>query len=86
MSLAHVPPESDSPPFRLEAPPNELWSLARLCKEFGVSKTSIYEWIRLGRLPRPWLRRGRRQLWAPETVRPALERYWRRRGRDNKEA
>lgn len=72
--------------FRLQSPPDELWGLIRLCNEFGVSKSMIYEWIRSGRLPQPWLRRGGRSFWAPEAVRPALERYWHRMGRDKREA
>ena len=73
------------PPFRLQALPNELWTLTLLGDEFGVSKSTIYEWIRLGRLPQPWVRRKGKSLWAPETVRPALERYWRRMGRETGE-
>jgi hypothetical protein len=67
--------EPGEQPFRLRSPPNELWNLIRLCNEFGVSKAIIYEWIRSGRLPVPWVRRGGKSFWAPETVRPALERY-----------
>jgi hypothetical protein len=74
-------------PFRLQCPPNELWGLTRLRNEFGgVSKTTIYEWIRLGRLPQPWVRRRGKSYWAPETVWPALERYRRRMGSDKREA
>jgi predicted DNA-binding transcriptional regulator AlpA len=78
--------EPGEPRFQLQAPPNELWSLTRLCNEFGVSQSTIYEWIRSGRLPQPWLRRKGKSSWAPETVRPALERYWLRMGRDKREA
>jgi predicted DNA-binding transcriptional regulator AlpA len=81
--MDNLPPsralEPDEPPFRLESPPNELWALDRIREEFGgVSKTTIYDWIRAGRLPRPWVHRGGRSLWAPELVRPALDR-WKRR-------
>jgi hypothetical protein len=86
MSLAHGSARSDSPPYRLEAPPNELWSLTRLCNEFRVSRSMIYEWIREGQLPQPWLRRRGKSFWAPEQVRPALERYWHQMGRDKREA
>ena len=46
----------------------------------------IYEWIRSGRLPKPWLHRDGKSFWAPETVRPALERYWHRTGKVVREA
>jgi hypothetical protein len=73
-------------PFELEAPSNELWSLVRLRREFGVSDTTIWNWVRSGRLPRPWLHRNGKSFWAPETVRPALERYRHRMGRETREA
>jgi predicted DNA-binding transcriptional regulator AlpA len=85
MILTHDGPGPDVP-YRLEPPPNELWNLARLCNEFAVSESTIYGWIREGRLPRPWPRRGGRSLWAPEAVRPALERYRHRMGRESREA
>jgi hypothetical protein len=50
--------------FQLQSPPNELWSLTRLCDEFGVSKSMIHGWIRSGRLLQAWLRRGGRSFWA----------------------
>jgi predicted DNA-binding transcriptional regulator AlpA len=74
------------PIFRLQSSPDELWSLTRLCNEFGVSKATIYDWIRSSRLPRPWLHRDRRSFWAPETVRPTLERYRHRMGKEMREA
>jgi hypothetical protein len=82
----HSQPLEPGDPFQLQSPPDELWNLSRLCNEFGVSKPMIYEWIRLGRLPQPWLRRKGKSFWAPETVWPALERYWHRMGRDKQEA
>lgn len=78
--------EPGEPPFQLQSPPAVLWGLTRLCDEFGVSESMIYEWIRSGRLPRPWLCRAGRSFWAPEAVRPALERYWHRMGRESREA
>jgi hypothetical protein len=75
MSLAHGSPEFDSPPYRLEAPPDELWTLDRRCVEFGVGRSAIWGLIAGGRLPRPWTHRRRKPLWAPEQVRPALMRY-----------
>jgi hypothetical protein len=78
--------EPGEPLFQLQSPPDELWSLTRLCNEFGVTKSMIYQWTRSGRLPQPWLHRNGRSFWAPETVRPALERYWHRIGRDKQEA
>lgn len=78
--------EPEDPRFRLQSPPNELWGLTRLQSEFGVSKSMIYEWIRSGRLPKPWLHRDGKSFWAPETVRPALERYRHRMGTEMREA
>jgi hypothetical protein len=71
MGLVHV----EEPPFRLQSPPNELWGLTRLRNELGgVSKSTIYEWVRSGRLSKPWTHRKGRSYWAPEAVRPALGR------------
>jgi hypothetical protein len=78
--------EPREPAFRLQASPDELWSLIRLCNEFGVSKRRIYQWIESGRLPRPGLHRNGKSFWAPEAVRPVLQRYWHRMGRETREA
>jgi hypothetical protein len=78
--------ESGEPAFQLRAPPDELWSLVRLCNEFGLSERRVYQLIESGRLPRPWLHRNGKAFWAPEAVRPALERYWHRMGRETREA
>jgi hypothetical protein len=65
------------PPFRLEAPPNELWSRKRMASEFGVTEATITRWAQSGQIPRPWTRRRGRPLWAPETIGPALRRHLR---------
>jgi hypothetical protein len=67
-------PHADEP-FRLESPPNELWSRRRVASEFGVAESTIDGWVRTGRLPQPWTRRHGRALWAPEVVEPTLRRY-----------
>jgi hypothetical protein len=67
--------QSDDPPFRLESPPDELWSKARLAREFGITEREVDERVRTGRIPGPWTRRRRRPLWAPEIVAPALDRH-----------
>ena len=72
MSIAN---ENKDEPFRLEAPPNELWSKLRLCQEFGVTGTQLDEMVRSGRVPRHWCRRSNRPYWAPEVVKPALARH-----------
>jgi hypothetical protein len=76
-----IPPGgTPEPPFKLEAPPNELWTLKRMCREFGVDDSMIHRWVADGRLPKPWVRRGGRPLWAPEQVRPAFSRRQHRLG------
>ena len=41
MSFAHGGP-ADPPPFRLESPPDELWTLDRLCEEFEVGTSHAW--------------------------------------------
>jgi hypothetical protein len=70
-----MPIQHADEPFRLESPPNELWSRRRMASEFNVTEPTIDRWARDGRIPRPWTHRRGRPLWAPETVEPVLRRH-----------
>jgi hypothetical protein len=61
--------------FQLVPPPNELWAIPRIATEFNVTERTVRAWLRQGRLPRPWVRRKNRDLWAPEHLELALARY-----------
>jgi hypothetical protein len=74
--IAPGPPGTTrEPAFCLEAPPDRLWSLERMAREFDVRESSIRRWVRDGKIPQPWTRRSGKPLWAPEVVRPALLRH-----------
>jgi hypothetical protein len=68
MIPARESPESDPPPYRLAAPSNELWDMARMTEEFQADDQTIRRWVRERRLPGPTLRRGGRAFWDPADV------------------
>jgi hypothetical protein len=68
-------PLPESEPFCLEAPPNELWPMERMTREFGVPEKTIHAWVKTGKLPRPWCKRRGKSCWAPEQLQPALRRH-----------
>jgi hypothetical protein len=60
--------QQDDGPFRLDSPPTELWSMARMVQELRADDQTIRLWVRQGRLPKPWLRRDGRAYWNPADV------------------
>jgi hypothetical protein len=80
MIPAHGSPESDPPPYRLAAPSNELWDMARMTEEFRADDQTVRRWVREGRLPGPTLRRGGRAFWDPADVTPFRDRRLHRIG------
>jgi excisionase family DNA binding protein len=43
-----------------------------VCKLFGVSRPTLYSWIKRGDIPNP-IRMGRRMFFSPGSIRSAVE-------------
>jgi hypothetical protein len=71
--ITNLQPEPE--PFRLESPPNELWLIGRVAREFDVSEGTIHAWVRMKKIPPPWCKRRGKSCWAPEQLQPALRRH-----------
>jgi MerR HTH family regulatory protein len=80
MIPAHESPKSDSPPYRLGAPSNAVWDMARVIEELRADDQTIRRWVREGKLPGPTLRRRGRALWDPADVEPFRRRRLHRIG------
>jgi hypothetical protein len=65
----------DEPRFQLEAAPARLYSLATIAGLFNCTPRKVLAAVRTGLLPQPWFTKGRTQLWAPEKIRPFLDRH-----------
>jgi hypothetical protein len=60
---------TDEPVFCLESPPNTLWTIGDIAREYGVDVKTVLGWRSRGWLPKTW-KRG--MYYAPEQVRDKL--------------